>query len=96
MKCKLPGCPCLDNWRDHPGRTPWAREVVADDMDVENVLSRIDEAEVSAAGLSWHDRYRVFLVMQQEGYSARRTALTVGCTPRTIVRWRRKLEEAEV
>ncbi len=95
-KCDLPGCPCLDNWRGYTGVPKDSREVDADEMDVSNVLRRRDEPGLPGAGLSWHDKYRVFLRLEGRGYSARRMALALGCADRTIVRWRRKLEQAEV
>ncbi|AWY07309.1 hypothetical protein SEA_ARACELI_70 [Streptomyces phage Araceli] len=94
MKCSVPGCPCLLNWRGYPPGTAYeCRTVDADDMDVSAVLRRRDQPGAPGAGLSWHDKYRVFLRLEERGYSARRAALALGCSDRTIVRWRRKLKE---
>jgi len=64
-------------------------------MDVSAVLRRRDQPGAPGAGLSWHDKYRVWLRLEERGYSARRAAQALGCSDRTIVRWRRKLEATE-
>lgn len=64
-------------------------------MDVSAVLRRRDQPGAPGAGLSWHDKFRVFLILEQRGYSARRAALALGCADRTIVRWRRKIKTLE-
>ena len=93
--CSVPGCPCLVNWRGYPPGTTWReRQVDADDMDVSNVLRRRDAPGAPGAGLSWHDRYRTFLRLDERGYSASRIARTLGCTPRTVIRWRKAAARA--
>lgn len=89
--CPTLGCPCLN--------TRWgpldASEVDGDDMDVSAVLRRRGEPG-AGADLTPHDRFRVFVELDARGWSAQRIAETLGCTARTIVRWRRYRELAEV
>lgn len=95
--CTEPGCPCLDNWRGWPpGTLKPDRTVDADDMDVSNVLRRRDAPGSPGAGLSWHDKFRVYRRLDERGYSAARIARTLGCTPRTIIRWRKATRLTEV
>lgn len=88
MRCPLPGCPCLSNRRQG-----WPTfDVLSDDLDVDSVLSRTGEPG-AGRGLYWHDKFRVFLALEEQKYSASRIALTLGCTPRTVVRWRSRRRE---
>jgi hypothetical protein len=90
MECSVRGCPCFYHWK--PGHP--VRPERADDMDVSVVLARKEEPGIGC-GLSHHDKYRVFLRLEEHGFSARCTALTLGCTPRTIVRWRSRVRDLE-
>lgn len=64
-------------------------------MDVSAVLRRRDQPGAPGAGLSWHDKFRVFLILEARGYNARPIARALGCSDRTIVRWRGKIKKLE-
>lgn len=92
-ECGTPGCPCFYARRTYRTGRPAVR---ADDLEVEVVLARWAEPGIGR-WLSHHDKYRVWLELEQRGLSARLIALCLGMAPRSIGRWRtaaRTLENA--